>query len=117
MVSDVAAFLRARLAEDEADIYDRDEPESWCDRADGVHIGHARARREVAAKRAIAELHYGPDACMACATWDSPPRGYERPLGSRFDIMGYCVPWPCPTLRALAAVYSDHPDYDPGWAP
>jgi hypothetical protein len=27
------------------------------------------------------------------------------------------APWPCPTLRALAAVYADHPDYDPAWQP
>ena len=25
--------------------------------------------------------------------------------------------YPCLTLRALAAVYSDHPDYDPAWRP
>ena len=23
--------------------------------------------------------------------------------------------FPCPTIRALAAIWSDHPDYDPDW--
>ena len=63
----------------------------------------ARALREIASKRAILELHAngtpGVDYCKSC--WDG-----NTPLD-----------WPCPTLRALAAVHADHPDYEPEWAP
>ena len=34
------------------------------------------------------------DTCATSGTWD---------------------PWPCPTLRALAAPFSSHPDFDPAW--
>jgi Family of unknown function (DUF6221) len=93
----------------------------------------ARVLRECEAKRRIVEMHspmevrepsnrlVGPDAS-----------GYVR---SQFDpgIMVVCdecgphedVKWrtggkgnhPCPTLRALAAVYADHPDYRDEWRP
>ncbi|MFJ9558295.1 DUF6221 family protein [Nocardiopsis sp. NPDC101807] len=53
----------------------------------------ARVLREVAAKRAVLALHQ--DAGMGDCAHSSDP---------------------CPTLRALAAPYVDHPDYDPAWA-
>ncbi len=28
-----------------------------------------------------------------------------------------CSEWPCPTIRALASVYADHPDYQQEWRP
>lgn len=77
---------------------------------DGRHIARhdpARALREVAAKRAILAEHRqwvfgGTTGCSTCHA------GHE---------IGDPPPGPCPTLRALAAVYSDHRDYDPAWAP
>jgi hypothetical protein len=71
---------------------------------------HQRARvlREVAAKRAIVALH--------------PPTNTYAPLGPDCGACGYLigelfstVDWPCPTLRHLAAVYADHPDYREEW--
>jgi hypothetical protein len=80
--------------------------------ADSAHIVRhdpVRVLREVEAKRAILALHepllssYGePSVCRSC--WPQPWIG-THPLA------------PCPTMRNLAAVYSDHPDYDPSWAP
>jgi hypothetical protein len=66
----------------------------------------ARVLAEVAAKRAVVELHGAVEpgkwrtvaACAQCGD----ARTYES----------YMVEWPCPTLRALAQVYADHSDYD-----
>ncbi|MEE2040073.1 DUF6221 family protein [Nocardiopsis sp. CT-R113] len=73
---------------------------------DGVHIARwdpERGLREVAAKRAILAEHEngfpGLDYCTSCRY------GHE------------VAPWPCPTVRALAAPWSDHPDYNPQWSP
>lgn len=89
---DVTTFLTARLDEDQAAICQQDEPESWCDRADGVHLAHGRALQEVAAKRAI----------LALAEGDGP-QDYSHPpeYWHALDL----------AVRELAAVYSDHPDY------
>lgn len=66
----------------------------------------ARVLREVAAKRAILGEHRqnGPDSIWC---WRCDP-GADMGDGAMF---------PCVTLRAVAAVYSAHPDYDPAWAP
>lgn len=96
-------FLLARIAEDEAaaKVYDGE----WTD----------RVLAQCAALRRIVELHqkdpdggefWGPDesidddgsACTRC--------GYPAE---------YAAPWPCDTLRALATIYADHPDFDPAW--
>ena len=125
-MNDLIAFLRARLDEDEAaarrvDGAWQEEPESI-----GVILvngeplieGHitgltahiarhdpARVRREVAAKRAIVAEHQD----------SNPPN-----LGP-VRVLAYCLTCddlaPCPTLCALAAVYSDHPDYRQEWKP
>lgn len=82
-------FLAARIAEDEA-----------------VRWQPARARAEYAAKRAIVEFHVrqdwlpeGRDECSVCGCADC-----------------HSVAWPCETLRILAAIHADHPDYDASWA-
>jgi len=96
MADDVAAFLRERLKDDAVD-------------AAAIAItGHAaksqRAFRETVAKRAIlAEHAYDKAACRVC--WEVTDTSSMR---ARF---------PCPTIRALAAVYSDHPDYRQEWVP
>lgn len=78
--------------------------------ADAAHIARhdpARVLREVTAKRAIVEQHTPdlilhssetPQFCPVCFYSDA---NVER--------------HPCPTLRHLAAVWSDHPDFDPAW--
>jgi hypothetical protein len=68
----------------------------------------ARSRRETAIKRAILALHERipaadhtrGDRCRTCHS-EVPESGV----------------WPCPTLRLLASVYADHPDYQPDWGP
>src|SRR6267154_1723565 len=73
----------------------------------------ARVLREVEAKRSLIELHkpngnpadewYGHDVrCEECGGIGGSPAIGER---------GFQRSWPCRTLRTLAAVYRDHPDY------
>ena len=59
----------------------------------------ARVLAECAAKRAIVEEH-GPVGvdCRSCGVADE-----------------HGVDYPCPTLRILAAVYAEHPDYQEVW--
>jgi hypothetical protein len=92
----ITEFLTARLADDERACGGGDDPESWCDRATGVHLGPDRALAELEAKRRIIELH--PEMlewCVECAHESHP----------------------CRTLRALALPFADHPDYDEAWRP
>jgi len=106
MTGDLAAFLAARLDEDEAAVsvfFGRD-------------FGPSRPSREIDAKRAILAEHVStedlgapiPAVCNRCTT---------DAIQIRFISPTECLPWPCPTVRALAAVYSDHPDYRQEWAP
>src|ERR1017187_753040 len=103
-MSDEVKFLTARL----------DEDEQW---ARAGELGRRsrwpsdplRTLREIEAKRAILALHeplpssYGePSVCPSC--WPQPWVG-THPLA------------PCPTMRHLVAVYSDHPDYRDEWKP
>jgi hypothetical protein len=105
-------------------LFDRDGNPMWDNEGsqglsmpEGVapHVARhdpARVLADVAAKRAIVDEH---------ALLDPPPEPDDDwPLvcrrcedRRRHDAMR----WPCPTLRRLAAVYADHPDYDQGWAP
>ena len=79
---------------------------------DAVHIVRhdpARVLREVAAKRKILAEHREEGrgdhrGCAGCG-WAA---GDEVRLNEVEE---------CPTLRALASVYADHPDYRQGWAP
>lgn len=89
----VTGFLLARIDEDEA-------------RARSV--GDDRLLRECEAKRRIVDEHRMVGAPRAgtwrdgCC-WRCAPRGQ---FGG-----------PCPTLRALVAVYGGHPDCREGWLP
>ena len=142
-MSDLAAFLRARLKEDEAAaqsqadwLREREKrPGDWTrfmfdpvigpfggqsplrsiDR--GLYVGRMadpdRVLREVAAKRAILVEHpirsVRNATCQVCT--DVEGTSYLSYLGDEHTK----APPPCPTLRALAAVYSDHPDYQKEW--
>lgn len=140
---DLIAFLKARLDEDEAVAKDAtpgpwaweatgDKDSSWalglvqdedgndlsgelecgtgvvidgvCESINGrvpdaAHIARndpTRMLREAAAKRDVLALHDN---------------------GNVLDSCSYChEAWPCRTVRILAAVYSDHPDYRQEWA-
>jgi hypothetical protein len=118
---DYAAFLTARLDEDEqvAKAAEREMATwggQWPSYAKlGFDVGDlaqtfnpARVLREVAAGRAILAEHphhyedaAHPEYGFGCDTchWDN-----EYSFGRE-------IRW-CATLRALAAVYSDHPGYD-----
>lgn len=126
MTDDLAAFVRARLDEDER--YARAaEPCSWyCDeegnvRADAeyvatgmlgaieeayrVHIVRhdpARVLREVEAKREIVRR---------CAVWVNEPDQHPNGLVSPRAVLAR------QNLRDLAAVWSGHPDYRQEWKP
>jgi hypothetical protein len=108
MSDDPAAFLAARLDETEAGAdevhlprhcgcIDRDAEF----RADPVFCccgGPDRVRRGVAAMRAILAEHAPDEGSAWCGT------------GEEWLSAG------CPTLSLLIAIWSDHPDYRPGWA-
>jgi hypothetical protein len=116
-VSDLTAFLLARLDEDEAkareaiemrmavkyvDPSDATRPDfelvAWPDLGvPSMLIGPERVLAECEAKRRI----------VALAPWCN-----NSTAGSALiDLPGNLV------LRDLAAVYSDHPDYDEAWRP
>lgn len=106
----ITEFLLARISEDE----------TWAHvvQSSGIHITQgpstsassaARVLAECEAKRRIVELHgayptpqamtYGTiTACQECGSVDDSP-----------------VEWPCPTLRHLASIYADHPDFREEW--
>jgi hypothetical protein len=100
----ITEFLEARIAEDEAlanAATANYAPDAWdnpasagnyypADVAFWDHQAPARVLAECAAKRAIIETF-------------PTKNGEHGPLGSR-------------ALEALAAVYSDHPDYQQEWA-
>jgi hypothetical protein len=128
-MSDLAEFLTARLDEDEAaareshyegqrwiteeeDVYryPRDEVVHFADRkADARHIARwdpARVLREVEAKRGIlAEYQVVVSDAERIGDSSRRPRLYGQ-----YDGLEHA-------LTALAAVYSDHPEYDEAFRP
>jgi len=127
-MTDLVAFLRARLDEDEATARAASPGLGWARgfiqgadedidiAADEAHIVRhhpARVLREVEAKRAILELHKGEPSIHAVP----PGSGPLYCMSDGVDDGWYNVEWPCATVRAVAAVYRDHPDYDEVWKP
>lgn len=72
-----------------------------------------QARQEVAAKRHVLDRHkpradpWTPRACDGCGTHLE----WGEPEPDSADVND------CPELRDLAAVWSDHPHYNPTWKP
>lgn len=90
-MTDLAAWILERVAEDERTARD--------DLASSAAASPARVLAQCAAYKVVVYLHgpyraYGEDICASC---------------------GRETPYPCRTLRALASVWVDHPDYDPVW--
>ena len=111
MAGDLVKFLRERLDEDEngARFVMEREVRLEVPRTDWFGIPFAeRMLREVTAKRAILAEHE-PEP------WGEPHPGLSR-CGPRCGEEYWTI-WPCATVRAIAAIYSGHPDYDPAWAP
>lgn len=101
-------FLLARIAED--NVVARTEAAQVA--ASARRGGRTAATRRVVqceAQRRIVELHGPDDMLDHCATC----------LDGDFDTLGYPARegWPCPTLRALASVYTDHPEFREEWRP
>lgn len=106
----ITEFLLARIAEDEAragDAFDH-----WggpgleyfeCDEIFGVAISRSRLLAECKAKREIVEQAQSASAHA------------EHPQSAGLVTAACDREWRY-ALRILAAVYADHPDYDPRWA-
>ncbi len=111
-MSDLIVFLTARLDETEAralaareDWDDESQRYEWNDLSEAV-FAHARCLdpelvlREVEAKRNILDALQEAEAAL--------DRGYtDLVRGSQLTLLR--------ASRFLAAVYSDHPDYDQSW--
>ena len=100
-MSDLVAFLNARLDEDEAAAKLNGGWWTVTQKSLGTYVGcqdAERTRREVEAKRAIlADILPLIESEWGCAD------GILSPHGERL-------------ARYLALPYSDHPDYDKDWA-
>lgn len=106
------AFILARVSEIEAEAERASSFTPWTDDFQRDNYGHLTIQPTFvlgwcAALRAVVELHGSDriDRCLSCLT----------------DRVGYSDDWmpddhPCSTLRALAAIWSTHADYDARWA-
>lgn len=97
-MTDLAAFLIARIAEDEAWWHVRQQTEPKA----------PELLADCAAKRQLLNLHQPrphsvlPPVCEWCGP------------DTAVDLDGQ---WPCLHLKLLAAPYADHPDYRQEWRP
>lgn len=73
------------------------------------------AERAVAAMRAIVGEH--ADGGYSQGYTDTGYGGYEHACTCCGSHGEYGVPWPCATVRHLAAIWSDDPDYRAEWTP
>lgn len=139
----ITAFLTRMLDEDGAAAR---AAEAQIDAGDYVAMGgmgreaHEHYRRhdparilvDVAARRAIVALHteltwhsnaqlVDREGYVPAIMWsNAAPSGYCRSCADNEDADHDgppLVPYPCPTLCHLAAVYSDAPGYDERWRP
>lgn len=110
----LAEFLLARLADDDAGA--GHQHHLTCSRIRGGDCGcgiPASIRRWSEVGRQLLALHKDaggsqgftdngyediPQCCWACGSFGE-----------------YGVAWPCRTVRALAQLYDQHPDYDQAW--
>ena len=128
-MSEFVEFLLARIAEDEwiahSAVVNRVQvdpdvsTEGWVCHDLGTHVGFSPARvlAECEAKRRIVEMH-------TCSSEHEPGHipGFFCEVGADWpretdEGQPPTVPWPCPTLRALALPHADHPDYRDEWRP
>ena len=119
-MADPIEFLRARLNEDRAEAergYARgahDPASAGRDRTALAQVPPPVARRvlrEVEQKQQLLAIHVPEPMSIhgrTCTECRIPETGWEHGVPS---------PFPCRTLRVLVAAYSDHPDYQPDWAP
>jgi hypothetical protein len=82
--------------------------------SDGAHIARhdpARVLAECKAKQRIVELH----AIRIEREWVNPVDGPAYEVNEHYCEVCDWVPDACDTVKALAAIYADHPDYDEAW--
>lgn len=116
MSRDIFQFLEARISEDEAQANAVDLLSSEMETISTHYLPEfaeymlrwqpRNVRAECDAKREIMSEHIGGEFslgswpfCSTCMDWDNASG----------------VPWPCHSIKSLAAPYKDHPDYDPQW--
>lgn len=143
---DIVEFLEARIADDEQLVEQIGDvgasggvalfalfawaPDPW-----PIELNRSRLQGECAAKRAVLALHcpasvttyaYGP----TIRTIGTDGRPYSHSSGGHFEVVDACLTcsnfgredddierFPCDTIRAIAAIYADHPDYQHEWKP
>lgn len=113
-MADPVAFIQARLDEDEDEARDLpalvSKPVPYWLEPYHRRFSAAWVLATVAALRRIVDEHpnVNDGDCGTCVVglWGYPTHGGSRPEN-----------WPCPTLRALAAIWRDHEQFDPAWAP
>jgi hypothetical protein len=89
---DIGDFVRARLDEDEQTALAGGD--SGC-----APLSSARLLRQVSALLTVLNDHADDEGyCARCSDGEA-------------SVPGYHSMWPCPTLVALAGIWSDHPDY------
>ena len=104
-VCSIAEFLEARIEEDEERAtsgWSRLGDTRWETNNYGQdHLTPAAVQAECAAKRGIIDMHLGDGCLEYCRTCTKEHGGVANP---------------CPTIRHLATIYSDHPEYQQEWA-
>ena len=99
----LTAFLLARVAEDRAAASTADP---------GLR---ARAVAECESKRILVELHADGGPSQGHEDEDGPYTRLDHACETCGKIGEYGVPWPCESIKAVATVYSGHPEYRPEW--
>jgi Family of unknown function (DUF6221) len=97
-VDDLVAFLLARLAEYEQAALETTRGTS------PVGVWVADGREVCSPLRRIVQLHAGDHECST----------FNDTIGD-FDNCAWVIDGDCSTMRLLALLWRDHPDYNPGW--
>lgn len=144
-MTDLRAFIEARLAEDEQGARNARDPD-W--RPDGANSCQVYTDRADDSNRTIAWCRNGHDDDFANslhiarhdparvlrevaakrATLAAHPRANDPGEPPHCETCRYVADpsdpepfpeagYPCPTVRLLAAPFADHPDYRASWAP
>lgn len=100
-MSDIIEFLNTRIAEDKNQALDHHhEPLRYgVDKVTDLTLSE-RFLSEAEAKSAIIDQH------------TEGPEGF---CGDKLGAFGCDERWPCPSLRAIATIYSNHSDFRPEW--
>ena len=131
-VMTLAEFLLARIAEREALAHAAaaatDGSSPWWVDGPGEKSGKwwVYATGAKFASRDVAEHIAASDPARVLAECEAMRRIVGEHLPGGEDGKSYCgccwlddlrtwEPYPCPTMRAVASVYADHPDYQEAW--